>query len=44
VVVGRYLPLWILLLLFTLTGGLLISLGATYERRRRFRGAFGTFR
>jgi hypothetical protein len=47
VVIGRLLPWWILLLLFTLTGALLISLGATYERRRavrRFRGAYGSFR
>jgi hypothetical protein len=47
VVIGRLLPWWILLLLFTLTGGLLISLGATYERRRvvsRVRGAYGSFR
>jgi hypothetical protein len=47
IVIGRLLPWYVLLLLFTLTGGLLISLGATYERRRvlgRFRGAFGTFR
>jgi len=47
VVIGRLLPWWILLLLFTATGALLISLGATYERRkamRRFRGAYGSFR
>jgi hypothetical protein len=47
VVIGRLLPWWILLLLFTATGALLISLGAGYERRkamRRFRGAYGSFR
>jgi hypothetical protein len=40
-------PWWVLLLLFVATGGLLISLGATYERRRtmkRLRGAYVSFR
>jgi hypothetical protein len=45
--VGRLVPWWVLLLLFTATGALLVGLGATYERRRamqRLRGAYGKFR
>ncbi|NJC85002.1 SCO7613 C-terminal domain-containing membrane protein [Planosporangium mesophilum] len=42
------LPWWVLLLLFSAAGALLISLGATYEKRRhnvaRLRGAFDRLR
>jgi hypothetical protein len=47
VLIGRLLPWWVLLLLFTATGALLVGLGATYERRRavqRLRGAYVSFR
>jgi hypothetical protein len=40
-------PTYVLLLVFSLTGALLVTLGATYERRsavRRLRGAYGRFR
>jgi hypothetical protein len=45
---GRALPGWALLVLFTAAGGLLVGLGATYEKRRhdlqRLRGALGRLR
>ncbi len=45
---GRALPWWLLLVVFTPAGVLLVGLGATYERRRmefhRLRGAFGRMR
>jgi hypothetical protein len=48
VLLGRLLPGWILLVLFSAAGLLLVGLGATYERRRhdmqRLRGALGRMR
>jgi hypothetical protein len=47
VLIGRFLPWWVLLLLFTAAGALLVGLGATYERRgavQRLRGAYVSFR
>jgi len=45
---GRLLPWWVLLVLFTGAGVLLVALGATYERRRRrlsrLRGSVGRMR
>ena len=48
VLLGRFLPGWVLVVLFSAAGLLLVALGATYERRRqqvrRLRGAFGRMR
>jgi hypothetical protein len=41
---GRLMPWWVPLLLFTAAGALLISLGATYERRRAMRRLRGAIR
>jgi hypothetical protein len=44
---GQVVAWWIPLLLFTATGALLVTIGATYERRRavqRLRGAYGRMR
>jgi hypothetical protein len=38
------LPFWMMLLLFTGTGVLLISLGATYEQRQRLDRLRGVYR
>jgi hypothetical protein len=35
VAVGQRVPLWVLLLLFVASGGLLVGLGSAYERRRK---------
>ena len=34
ILLGRFLPWWVLVVLFTATGVLLLGLGATYEKRR----------
>ncbi len=48
ILLGRLLPGWILLVLFSAAGLLLVALGATYEKRRhdvmRLRGALGRMR
>ena len=47
VLLGRMLPWWVLLILFTATGALLVGIGASYERRptvQRLRGALGRMR
>jgi hypothetical protein len=48
ILLGRFLPAWVLVVLFSATGLLLVGLGATYERRRRqvrrLRGALGRMR
>lgn len=48
VLLGRLLPSWVLLVLFSAAGLLLVALGATYEKRRhdlqRLRGALGRMR